>query len=76
MAGLKMNVEFPTRLCEVKGELGYFHLWEQWSNVVDASLLVRLDRSMALLNSKMVFAVLTLFLSSSAMRRMPLSVHL
>lgn len=38
MAGLKM-VEFPTRLCEVKGELGYFHLWEQWSNVVDASLL-------------------------------------
>lgn len=39
MAGLKMNVELPTRLCEVKGELGYFHLWEQWSNVVDASLL-------------------------------------
>lgn len=32
MAWLKM-VEFPTRLCEVKGELGYFHLWEQWSNV-------------------------------------------
>ena len=30
MAWLKM-VEFPTRLCEVKGELGYFHLWEQWS---------------------------------------------
>ena len=24
MAWLKM-VEFPTRLCEVKGELGYFH---------------------------------------------------
>ena len=38
MAWLKM-VEFPTRLCEVKGELGYFHLWEQWSNVVGASLL-------------------------------------
>lgn len=38
MTGLKM-VEFQTRLCEVKGELGYFHLWEQWSNVVDASLL-------------------------------------
>lgn len=34
MAGLKMNVEFPTRLCEVKGELGYFHLWEYWSNVI------------------------------------------
>lgn len=29
-----------------------------------------------LLNSKMVFAVLTLFLSSSAMRRTPISVHL
>lgn len=38
MAWLKM-VEFPTRLCEVNGELGYFHLWEQWSNVVGASLL-------------------------------------
>lgn len=34
-----MSTEFLTRLCEVKGELGYFHLWEQWSNVVDASLL-------------------------------------
>ena len=39
MAGLKMNVEFPTRLCEVEGKLGYFNLWEQWSNVVDASPL-------------------------------------
>lgn len=38
MAYLKM-VELPTRLCEVKGELGYFHLWEQWSNVVGASPL-------------------------------------
>lgn len=39
MAWLKM-VEFPTRLCEVKGELGYFHLWEQWSNVVGSSRLL------------------------------------
>ena len=39
MAGINMNVEFTTRFCEVKGELGYFHLWEQWSNVVDASPL-------------------------------------
>ena len=23
MAGIKMNVEFPTRLCEVNGKLGY-----------------------------------------------------
>ena len=34
-----MNVEFPTRLCEVNGKLGYFHRWEQWSKVVDASPL-------------------------------------
>ena len=39
MAGINMNVGFTTRFCEVKGELGYFHLWEQWSNVVDASPL-------------------------------------
>lgn len=37
MTGLKM-VEFQTRLCEVKGELGYFHLWEQWSNVDPVSI--------------------------------------
>lgn len=43
--------------------------------VVD-TLLVRLGRFMALLNSKMVFAVLTLFLSSSAMRRTPIYVRL
>lgn len=28
-----------TRLCEVKGEYGYFHTWEHWANVVDASPL-------------------------------------
>lgn len=39
MAGIDMNVNLPTRLCEVRGELGYFHLWEQWTNVIDASLL-------------------------------------
>lgn len=39
MAGIKMNVEFPTRLCEVNGKLGYFHRWEKWSKVVDASPL-------------------------------------
>lgn len=75
MAYLKM-VELPTRLCEVKGELGYFHLWEQWSNVIDASPLVRLGRFMALSNSKMACVVSTLFPSSSAMRRTPISVHL
>lgn len=37
--GSSSNVEFPTRLCEVNGKLGYFHRWEQWSKVVDASPL-------------------------------------
>lgn len=28
------------RLCDVKGELGYFHCWEQWSNVVAPSPMI------------------------------------
>lgn len=28
------------RLCKVKDEIGYFHCWEQWANVVDASPMV------------------------------------
>ena len=79
MAWLKM-VEFPTRLCEVKGELGYFHLWEQWSNVVGASLLRGrhpVGQVYGIVEFKDgVRRVLTLFLSSSAMRRMPISVRL
>ena len=39
MAVLDMKIEWKTRLCKVDGELGYFHTWEQWSNVVDASPL-------------------------------------
>lgn len=39
MAGLNMKIEWETRLCEVNGELGHFHTWEQWSNVVNASPL-------------------------------------
>ena len=37
--GLKMTIEHELRLCKVDGELGYFHTWEQWSNVIDASPL-------------------------------------
>ena len=37
--GMKMTIEWETRLCEVNGEVGYFQTWEQWSNVVDASPL-------------------------------------
>lgn len=37
--GMKMAIEWETRLCEVDGKIGYFHTWEHWSNVVDASPL-------------------------------------
>ena len=33
MAGLNCEIRWETRLCEVDGELGYFHCWEHWSNV-------------------------------------------
>ena len=39
MAGLNCEIRWETRLCEVDGELGYFHCWEHWSNVIDASPL-------------------------------------
>ena len=39
MVGLDMKIEWETRLCKVNGELGYFHTWEQWSNVIGASPL-------------------------------------
>lgn len=75
MAGIKMNVEFPTRLCEVNGKLGYFHRWEQWSKVVDASPLRgghpggQNGQVLELLNSKTAFVVLVRLLSNSVMRR-------
>lgn len=28
------------RLCEVKNKICYFHTWEHWSNVIDASNLI------------------------------------
>ena len=39
MSGLNFNIKYKTRLCKVKGELGLFHCWEHWSNVVGASAL-------------------------------------
>lgn len=39
MAEMTFKIKWETRLCEVDEELGYFHTWEQWSNVVDASPL-------------------------------------
>ena len=53
MTGLNCEIGWKTRLCQVGDELGQFHIWEQWSNVVDASHLrggqeARLGKSTAL----------------------------
>ena len=34
-----INICYETRGCEVNGRPGYFHCWEHWANVVDASPL-------------------------------------
>ena len=39
MAGMNFEIKQELRLCEVDGEVGYFHTWEQWSEVVGESLL-------------------------------------
>lgn len=39
MAGINIKFFPSPRLCEVGGELGYFHLWEQWVSSIDASPL-------------------------------------
>lgn len=40
MARMDFKIKWETRLCEVRGELGYFHTWEQYFNVVDASPMI------------------------------------
>ena len=76
-----MNVEFTTRFCEVKGELGYFHLWEQWSMLSMPALFVaatpvdKSGRFMGSSNSEMVFVGLTHHPSSFAMKKMPCFVR-
>lgn len=42
MASINNNITVSreTRLCKVKGELGYFHTWEHWSRPVEASPLI------------------------------------
>lgn len=40
MAGIAdIQIRREIRLCEVNDEIGYFHCWEHWANVVDASPL-------------------------------------
>lgn len=38
--GWKMTVEHELRLCEVNGEVGYFHTWEQFSKPIGESPLM------------------------------------
>lgn len=38
--GMKMTIEFKTRLCEVDGKLGYFHCWEQFAEPIPPSAMV------------------------------------
>lgn len=78
MAGLNCEIRWETRLCEVDGELGYFHCWEHWSNVIDASPLrggvipeARLGKSMELSSLRTASGGSTLQKSSSAMRKTP-----
>lgn len=37
--GLKMTIEHELRLCEVEGELGYFHCWEHCSKPIPPSAM-------------------------------------
>lgn len=38
--GPGITMQWNTRLCTVKGKLGYFHTWEHFSNPLPASPLV------------------------------------
>ena len=40
MAGLSMQMEWKTRLCQVGEKLGYFHVWEHYSKPLEASPLM------------------------------------
>ena len=39
-SNLNAKIKWETRLCEVGGEIGYFHTWEQYSQPVGASPFV------------------------------------
>lgn len=43
MAGLNMQMEWKTRLCQVGEKLGYFHAWEYYSKPLEASPLMMLS---------------------------------
>lgn len=37
MASNNITISLETRLCEVRGELGYFHTWEHYSKPMEDS---------------------------------------
>lgn len=39
MAGLFGKIEWHTRMCTVRGKVGYFHTWEMYSKPLEASPL-------------------------------------
>ena len=39
MAGMNFEIKHELRLCEVDGEVGYFHTWEQYANPVGESVI-------------------------------------
>lgn len=49
--GLDFNIRYETRLCKVKGELGLFHCWEHWTNVIwDERKDIARDNALAAVN--------------------------
>lgn len=40
MAGINATVEWGTRLCKVGDEIGYFHIWEFYSEPLSASPMI------------------------------------
>lgn len=40
MSGIDVMIELRTRLCKVGDEVGYFHIWEPYSEPLEASPLI------------------------------------
>lgn len=59
MTGLNCEIGWKTRLCQVGDELGQFHIWEQWSNVVieagNTEIQKKVEKQIAKINEKLKF---------------------
>lgn len=40
MTGINATIELKTRLCKVRNEFGYFHVWEFYSRPLEASPMI------------------------------------